>query len=353
MAPAVGLPLPSELRHRHDAGKIGVARCQPTRSMPRTPARNRARDRHRRNSGDWRQWGREPCAPPGGDRGAQVPAPVRWRAHQCGTSAPASSGSQRLRLPRHAAAVLRSRRDGADAVEQREVTVVLVQHRNKIGERDQGGEPGTPLIAMDGAIEQGVAQEVGGRHPRRGRTQHRLADHQVDVVGEAIVQAPPPMRRFRARRGLASHPHLAVDDAHGTNGHVVGPQIEGRAAAQIEPGVMPMTGEDAVLDAAAMERKAHVRAAVVEGDDVLAVGHDQHRPPGVRSPCGHGRAIRRAGLREQSPRQRRAWDRSSRAAESVRRPGRHCKSLIGTGYVIRTSEGDLCALSPQPDSAAH
>ena len=211
-------------------------------------------------------------------------------------------------------------------MEQREVTVLLVQHRNEIGERDQGGQPGAPLIAMAGAVEQGVAQEVGARHPRRGRAQHCLADHQVDVVGEAVAQAPPPMRRFRARRGLRRHPHLAVDDAHGADRHVVGPQIEGRTAAQIEAGVMPVTGEDAVLDAAAMERKAHTRAAVVEGDDVLAVSHDQHRP--ARRADHHAAAV--AQFAEQ------AYANKAPARvvhgvapqglqESVRRPRRHCK----------------------------
>ena len=32
-----------------------------------------------------------------------------------------------------------------------------------------------------------------------------------------------------------------------------------------------MTGQDAVLNAAALEREAHVRATIVEGEDVTAV----------------------------------------------------------------------------------
>ena len=209
-------------------------------------------------------------------------APVRWRTRtqwrnqrasvSSGTAPPERLAVGARRLP------LAVVGDGADAVEQREVAVVIVEHRKQIGQGDQRGQPGAPAIAMGGAVQQGVAHEVGGRHARRGRAQHRLADHQADVVGKTIVQAPPPMGRLLARRRLGRHPDLAVDDAHGAHRHVVGPEIEGRAAAQIEASVMPVAGEDAVLDAAAMERKTHVRTAVVERHHVVAVGHDQHRP---------------------------------------------------------------------------
>src|SRR5260370_12886659 len=59
--------------------------------------------------------------------------------------------------------------------------------------------------------------------------------------------------------------------------YVARPQIEGAAAFEVEAGVVPMTGQDAVLDAAALERKAHVRATIVEGEDAPAVVDDEDR----------------------------------------------------------------------------
>ena len=59
--------------------------------------------------------------------------------------------------------------------------------------------------------------------------------------------------------------------------YVVGPQIKGAAAFEIEPGVVPMTGQDAVLDAASLERKTHVRATIVEGEDTPAVVDNKDR----------------------------------------------------------------------------
>ena len=72
-------------------------------------------------------------------------------------------------------------------------------------------------------------------------------------------------------------PDLAVTHLDRTGRDVIGPEIEGAAARQIEARVMPMTGQDAVLDAAAIERKAHVRAAVVEREDASPVIDHQDR----------------------------------------------------------------------------
>ena len=52
---------------------------------------------------------------------------------------------------------------------------------------------------------------------------------------------------------------------------------------------MPMTAQYAVLDGAAIEREAHVRAAVVEGEDAPAIVDDEdgamataHHEPSLR-----------------------------------------------------------------------
>jgi hypothetical protein len=82
------------------------------------------------------------------------------------------------------------------------------------------------------------------------------------------------------QRGRGRHPHVTINNAHYTQRHVVRPQVEGRPAAQVETGMVPVAGENAILDAAAVERKSHVRAAVVERDHVLAIGHDKHSATG-------------------------------------------------------------------------
>ena len=41
--------------------------------------------------------------------------------------------------------------------------------------------------------------------------------------------------------------------------------------------MMPMAGQDPVLDAAPIERETHVRAPIVKREDAAAVVHDQDR----------------------------------------------------------------------------
>jgi hypothetical protein len=41
--------------------------------------------------------------------------------------------------------------------------------------------------------------------------------------------------------------------------------VEGSAALQVEPSVVPMAGQDSVADTPAVQRKPHVRAAIVHG----------------------------------------------------------------------------------------
>ena len=96
------------------------------------------------------------------------------------------------------------------------------------------------------------------------------------------------MRLLVPLHGLRIHPHLPVPDRHGEAAHVVGKRIEGASAGQVKPGVVPVARQDAVLHAAPVQRKPHVRTAVVhgvhlpvvvdDGDGVPAAG--DHPAPG-------------------------------------------------------------------------
>ena len=80
-------------------------------------------------------------------------------------------------------------------------------------------------------------------------------------------------------RGL--YPDLAAAHLYRADWRVVRPQIEGAAAFEVEAGVVPMTGQDPVLDAAAVEREAHVRAPIVERKDPPAIIDDEDRTMGA------------------------------------------------------------------------
>jgi hypothetical protein len=111
----------------------------------------------------------------------------------------------------------------------------------------------------------------------RKLTMHGLGDDKAEVVGETVGKplTPMPGKIGMTERGL--HPDFAVTQFDREDRYVVCPKIKGAAAFQIEAGVVPMTGQDAVLDAAPLQREAHMRATIVEGEDAAAVLDDKDR----------------------------------------------------------------------------
>src|SRR5271166_5974198 len=106
---------------------------------------------------------------------------------------------------------------------------------------------------------------------------HGLGDDQAEVVCEAVRKPLMPVHGGfgMIERGL--HPDVAIAHLDRADRYVVRPQVEGAAAFEIEASVVPMTGQDAALDAAALEREAHVRAPIVECEDAPAVVDDEDR----------------------------------------------------------------------------
>ena len=98
---------------------------------------------------------------------------------------------------------------------------------------------------------------------------------------EAVIEPLAPVRGRVGMTESGPHPDLAVAHLDREGRRVVRPEIEGAAAFEVEAGVVPMAREDPVLDAAPVEREAHVRATVVEGKDAPAVIDDEDRAMGA------------------------------------------------------------------------
>jgi len=91
----------------------------------------------------------------------------------------------------------------------------------------------------------------------------RLRDHQPDVALEPVAEAAQEVLPPIAAVGDVDQ-QRAILDSHREYAHIVGPLIEGPAGCEVEARVMPVAGEDAVLDRSAVQREAHVRAPVVD-----------------------------------------------------------------------------------------
>src|SRR3984893_18600197 len=97
-------------------------------------------------------------------------------------------------------------------------------------------------------------------------------------MAEPVFEPLTPMFSWIGVAEHRLHPDLAAcTDLDGTSRHVVGPQIECAAACQFEARMMPVAGQDAVLNAAPIERETHVRAAIVEREDVPNLMQEKDR----------------------------------------------------------------------------
>src|ERR1700751_3286066 len=97
-------------------------------------------------------------------------------------------------------------------------------------------------------------------------------------MAEPVFEPLTPMSRWIGIAEHRFHPHLAArPDLDRASRHVICPQIECAAARQFEPRMMPVAGQDAVLDAAPIERETHMRAAIVEREDMPALVYEEDR----------------------------------------------------------------------------
>src|SRR5690606_12464675 len=73
------------------------------------------------------------------------------------------------------------------------------------------------------------------------------------------------------------HPDHPVAQLHRRGRQVVSPGIEGSAAGEIEAGMVPVAGQNSVLDRTAVQREAEMRAAIVDRKYAPPFMNDEQR----------------------------------------------------------------------------
>jgi hypothetical protein len=94
---------------------------------------------------------------------------------------------------------------------------------------------------------------------------------------ETLRKSLTPMRGGIGMIEGSLHPNFAIAHLNWADRYVVRPQVERATAFQIEARVVPMTGQDPVFNAAALERETHVGTSIIQGEDAPAVIDDQDR----------------------------------------------------------------------------
>ena len=182
-------------------------------------------------------------------------------------------------------------------MEQGEIDFFLRQQGEEIGECRENRETHAPAVAVPRPEKRHLPDDFGPRYVGRELTMYGLSDDETKIVCEAVRKPLMPVRRGIGMPERGLHPDVAIAHLDRADRYVVGPKVEGAAAFEIEAGMVPMTGQDAVFDAAALKRKSHMRATIVEREDTSPVVDDEdwtmataHNEPPLRlqfvkAPC--------------------------------------------------------------------
>ena len=228
--------------------------------------------------------------------------------------------------------------DERQAVDQCERPVVLLEVGQQIGHRHEHREPGAPpRLPVRGAEVDAGPHDLDRVDAGTQKPEHGLGDDQREPVLQPVLQAGSQvLDPVTVRPGC--HHDVAVLDRHVEGAGVVGEEVERATRGEVETRVMPVAGDEPVLDRAPVEGEAHVRAAVVDRPRpaVVPEHHDGDRAQLRAQPAGVPQLRQRSGP-DPHGYQPTGWRRPRRAQTSAhemgtRRPGRPGPQRSASGH---------------------
>ena len=156
--------------------------------------------------------------------------------------------------------------DEGEPGHQRQRPVGGVEVGQDVGHGGEHREPGPPAgLAVAGAEAHARPHDGLGRHAGVEEGEHGLGHDQRDALLQPLLEAVLHLAEPVGLGWDDDHDPVALD-LDGVGPHVVGPGVERAAGPEVEAGVVPVARHQAALDGAPVERKAHVGAAVIEGE---------------------------------------------------------------------------------------
>ena len=135
-----------------------------------------------------------------------------------------------------------------------------------------------PFVPVAHTEQCRLTDDVGRRRPRGELSLNGLRNHETRCGPSRPEGACASGHQGPRAAERRPHPNIPASlDLDWAGRNVVGPQVEGAAACELEARVMPMACENAVVDGSSIERKAHMRAAVVQGEHPPAIVDEKDR----------------------------------------------------------------------------
>ena len=157
------------------------------------------------------------------------------------------------------------------AVVERPRSVFRCEMRQHVGHRREDREPAGPA---GGAVLDAEARCLGQDEVFTSgfaQSDHRFGDDQPQVLFQAFREFARAMRDCFLLDRLRIDPDHVIADFGSKRGDIVREEIKGAAAREVELGVVPVTGQDAVRHCSLTQGEAHMRTAIVYREDLFTV----------------------------------------------------------------------------------
>ena len=156
--------------------------------------------------------------------------------------------------------------------------LTLLEIGQHVRHRDQNGESRAPALGPVARAEAHAGlDDVRRRSTGLEEPEDRLGDDEGDALFQAFAEAVTKLRELVGRRD-DENVDLVVRQLDRVGSHIVGKGVECAPRGQVEARMVPVARQQALVHGAPMERKAHMRATVVDGKSLLAVPEDADGP---------------------------------------------------------------------------
>ena len=140
-----------------------------------------------------------------------------------------------------------------ETVKEGEVPLFIRQGRNEVAERRGNGQTDTPPVTIADTEQYGVANQRAMVRAAAAQAQNRFGEDEADIVLQALAQTIGPVGGAVHVARPRAYPDRPVGPKlYGSGGDVVRPEVKGPTADEVKARVVPVAGQNAVFDRAAV-----------------------------------------------------------------------------------------------------